>query len=80
MGSLGMPELIMMAIVLLLLAVPVGIVILVVTLSRRKRAPQFPSCAPSAQERLLAIDDLRARNLLSEAEHAEQRQRISGGL
>jgi len=81
MGPIGMPEIIMIFIVIFLLAVPVGgVIALVWYFFSRKRPPQFPQGPKSVQERLSEIDDLRSRNLISEAEHEEKRKQILSAI
>lgn len=80
MGSLGTPEIILIFVVLIMLAIPIGIAIAVVWYfaSRRKqpqpiRPPQLPK---GNQERLSEIEELRSRNLISESEYEEKRRQI----
>lgn len=80
MGPLGMPEMIMIFVVLIVLTVPVAIAaaLLWYFVLRRKphQSAQAPQSPKSTQERLSEIDALRSQNLISEAEHAEKRSRI----
>jgi hypothetical protein len=84
MGPIGMPELVVIVIVLLLLTVPVVIVIaLAGFLSSRRKAPQPPQLPPQPKgipERLAELDDLRSRNLITEAEYVDKRSRILRGI
>jgi hypothetical protein len=81
MGPLGMPEIIMIFVVLIMLAIPVGIaIVLIWYFSSRSKPPQLPQGPKSIQERLSEIDGLRSRNLISEAEHDEKRRQILGDI
>jgi flagellar basal body-associated protein FliL len=72
-----MPELIVIFLALIFLALPVGAVIaLAWYFSSRKKPPQIPQSPKSVQEKLSEIDDLRSRNLISEAEYEEKRMQI----
>jgi hypothetical protein len=75
-----MSEIIMIFVVLILLAIPVGIAIaLVWYFSNRGKPslPGLPSQAPKAiEQRLAELDGLRSRNLVSEAEYEEKRSQI----
>jgi len=75
---------IMIFVMLILLAIPAGIVIaLVWYFSSRSRPPQMiqpPQVPKSIQERLSEIDGLRSRNLISEAEYEEKRRQILSGI
>ncbi len=76
-----MPEIVMILIMLLMLAVPVGVVLaLVWYFTMRKKPPQLTPMAASPQQRLLEIDELRSKGLISEAEYEEGRRRILGGV
>lgn len=81
MGPLGMPEIIMILVMLLMLVVPVGVILaLIWYFTKGKKPPQLPPMPASPQQRLLEIDDLRAKGLISEAEHEEHRRKILGGV
>jgi hypothetical protein len=81
MGPLGMPEIFMIFVVLIMLAIPVGIaIVLIWYFSSRNKPPQLPQGSRSIEERLSEIDGLRARNLISEAEHDEKRRQILGDI
>ncbi|MEO7339681.1 MAG: hypothetical protein ABI073_02285 [Luteolibacter sp.] len=70
----------MIFIVLAMLALPVGVAIaLIWFFSSRNKPPQYPQ-GPGIQERLLEIDALRAKNLISDAEHEEKRKQILNGV
>lgn len=83
-GPIGGPEIIMILVVLFLLAVPVVIVVAVLMMSNSRNKgplpPMPPPPLPSVESRLAEIDSLRARNLISEAEHEEKRKQIIGGI
>jgi flagellar basal body-associated protein FliL len=81
MGPIGISEIIMIFVVMIVLAIPVVIAIaLIWYFSSRSKPPQLPQGPKSVQERLSEIDDLRARNLISEAEHEEKRKQILSGI
>jgi flagellar basal body-associated protein FliL len=72
-----MPEMIVIFVVLIVLAIPVGIAIaLIWYFSSRSKPPQLPQGSKNVQERLTEIDGLRSRNLISDAEHEEKRKQI----
>lgn len=75
-----MPEMIMILIVgLMVLGLPALIAIGIIVYSRRNSSPPIapPSPPPASREsRLLELEALRAKNLLSESEFQEQRKRI----
>lgn len=79
-----MPELVLIVIVLIVLTVPVVIAIaLAGFLSARRKSrqpPQSPQAPKGTPERLAELDDLRSRNLVTETEYQEARQRIIGGI
>lgn len=79
-----MPEIIVIFVVLIMLAIPVGIVIaLVWYFSSRNKPPQAiqpPKVSKSSQDRLSEIDELRSQNLISEAEYDEKRRQILNGI
>lgn len=75
-----MPELIMIFIVLAMLALPVGVAVTLLWFFSSRNKPQLHPQGPSIQERLLEIDDLRANNLISDAEHEEKRKQILNGI
>lgn len=74
----------MIFLVLTILAIPVGIVIALVwyfsSLSKPQQMNQPPQIPRSTQERLSEIEDLRSKNLISEAEYEEKRKRILNGV
>ena len=81
MGPVGMPEMIVILIVgLLVLGLPALIAIGIIVYSRRNsNPPPAPPPAPplaSRESRLLELEALRAKNLVSETEFQEQRKRI----
>ncbi len=77
MGPLGMPEIIMILVVLIMLAIPVGIVVgLVWYFSSRSKPTQLLQVPKSIEERLSEIDGLRSQNFISEAEYEEKRRHI----
>ncbi len=82
MGPIGMPE--MIVILIVMLAIPVGIVIaLVWYFCSRSKPPQLaqpPQIQKSTQERLSEIDGLRSQNLISEVEYEEKRRLILSGI
>ncbi len=84
MGPIGMPEIIMIFVVLIMLAIPVGIVVaLVWYFSSRSKSPQLtqpPQILRDTQERLAEIDSLRSQNLISESEYEERRRQILSGI
>ncbi len=75
---------VMIVIVLGVLTVPVVIAIALAGFlsSRRKssRPPQMPQTPKGVPERLAELDDLRSRDLITESEYQESRQRIIGGI
>jgi len=72
-----MPEIIMIFVVLVMLAISVGVVIaLIWYFSSRSKPPQLLHGSKSIQQRLSEIDGLRSQNLISEAEHEEKRRQI----
>ncbi len=84
MGPIGTPELVLIFVVLIMLAFPVGIVIaLVWYFSSRRRPPQVAQPPPvlrSTQDRLEEIGSLRSQNLISETEYEERRRQILSGI
>lgn len=74
----------MIIVVLIMLAIPVGIVIILVWyFSSRSKSPQLtqPSQVPrSTQDRLAEIDSLHSQNLISESEYEERRRQILSGI
>jgi hypothetical protein len=81
MGPIGMPEIVMIFMVLVMLAIPVGIVVaLIWYFSSRRKPPHLPQGPKSIQERLSEIDDLRSHDLISDAEHEEKRRQIISGI
>jgi len=81
MGPLGMPEIIMIFLILILLALPVGgAAALLWYFCSRKKPPLIPAGTGSIQNRLQELDALRAGNLLSEEEYGEKRKQILSSL
>ncbi len=76
--GIGAAELIIVLLVLGLLTILAAIAI--VFCFTRRKPPQPPQSPPSAQERLAAIEDLRARNQITEAEYEEKRRQILGSI
>lgn len=77
MGPLGMPEIIMILIVgLMVLGLPALIAIGIIVYSRRNSSPPPPPPLANRETRLAELDSLREKNLITEAEHLEQRNRI----
>lgn len=80
MGPLGMPEMIVILIVgLMVLGLPALIAIGIIVYSRRNGGPPSappPSPIASRESRLLELEALREKNLVSDAEFQEQRKRI----
>jgi len=71
----------MIFVVLIMIAIPVGIVVaLVWYFSSRSKPTQPPQVFRSAQDRLAELDRLHAQNLISEAEHEERRRQILSGI
>lgn len=70
----------MIFLVLVMLAMPLGgVVALVWYFSSRSRPPQLvlpPQIPKNIPERLSEMEDLRARNLISEAEYEEKRNHL----
>lgn len=78
MGPIGLPE---MIIVLIMLAIPVVIVAAIVWfLVVRKRQILPPPNYTSIQERLTELDALKSKNLISELEYEEKRKQILSRL
>lgn len=78
-GNLFGPDVIMIALLLVFFVGPVvGVIIGIVYLCRRKSA-QRPPPLP-ASERLRELDLMKEQNLISAAEHEEQRRRIISGV
>ena len=81
MGPIGMPEIVMIFVILVILAVPVIIAIAIIWyFTSRGKASQSAARPTSVQERLQELDALRAKNLISEAEHEERRKQIINGI
>lgn len=80
MGPIGMPEMIMILIVgLLVLGLPALIAIGIILYTRRNSSPPpapLPPPLANRETRLAELDSLREKNLITEAEHQEQRKRI----
>lgn len=80
MGPVGMPEIIVILIVgLMVLGLPALIAIGVLLYTRRNSSrpgPPSTSLPASRETRLAELDSLREKNLITEAEHQEQRKRI----
>lgn len=75
------PEVIVILVALIMLAIPPGIVIaLVWYFCFRSKAPQQAQGPRGIQERLSEIDGLRSRNLISAAEHEDKRRQILSGI
>ena len=74
----------MIFVVLIMLAIPVGIVIALVWYFSSRSKPtqhiQPPQVHRSTQERLAEIDSLRSQNLISETEYEERRRQILSGI
>ena len=67
----------MILVVLIMLAIPVGIVVgLVWYFSSRSKPTQLLQVPKSIEERLSEIDGLRSQNFISEAEYEEKRRHI----
>ena len=76
-----MPEIVMIFVTLLILAVPVVIGIAIIWyFTSRSKSPQAVARPPSIQDRLQELDALRAKNLITEAEHEERRKQIINGI
>lgn len=81
MGPIGMPEMIMILIVgILVLGLPALIAIGVLLYTRRNSPPPASPPPPSRETRLAELDSLRQKNLITEAEHQQQRKRILESL
>jgi cytochrome c-type biogenesis protein CcmH/NrfG len=78
MGPIGMPELIVILIVLLV--IPAGIIAALWCLTSRSKTTPPSGSRASIQERLTEIDSLRAQNLISEAEYEEKRIEILSSI
>ena len=78
--ALGFQEIIVIVLMLAMLTIPAIITLLVVWyfLLRRKSPPSPPTPA-SIQDRLLEIDSLRSKNLISDIEYEEKRRQILNG-
>lgn len=77
MGPVGMPEMIVILIVgLMVLGLPALIAIGIIVYSRRNGGTPPPPPLISRETRLAELDSLREKNLITEAEHQEQRKRI----
>jgi hypothetical protein len=77
-GPIGGPELIIISVfILLLLGLPLAIlfVVFVVKPFSKKKPPALPP-QPNPQEKLLALENLRKENLITEAEYEEKRRAI----
>lgn len=72
-----MPEFIMILIMIVILAIPSGIIVAVVWyFSARTKAAQAPPMRASIQDRLLELDALRSKNLISNVEYEEKRRQL----
>ena len=81
MGPIGMPELILLFVVLPLLAITVVIVIVIVRrFSSGGTTIVPPPMRASIEDRLVEIDSLRSKNLITDAEHEEKRRQILNGI
>jgi hypothetical protein len=80
MGPIGMPELIMILVVLIMLAIPVDFVIALTwyfsSFSKQSHPAQPTQLIKNTQERLSEIDGLRSQNLISENDYEERRRHI----
>ena len=83
-GPIGGPEIIMIFIVLVFLAIPICLIYFLVRYFTAKGGPSTlpPLSSPQAstQARLQELDHLKSQNLISESEYEEKRQQILGGL
>ena len=80
MGPLGMPELIIILLVLVgLVAVP-AIIIAVILAAKRSGSPPAPSGNRSVEIRLAEVESLRARNVITDEEYQEKRKQIIGKI
>jgi hypothetical protein len=83
MGPIGIPEIIMIFMVVMMLAIPVGIVMALVWYFRSRGRPphraQPPQVPGSSRDRLEETDSLRSRNVVSDSEHEESRRHILSG-
>ena len=81
MGPVGMPEIIMIFIVLAMIAIPVCVALGLIWYftSRKKETPMAP-VPGSAQNRLLELESLRSKGLISDAEYEEKRRKILSGI
>jgi hypothetical protein len=76
-----MPELVMLLIVLPLLVISIVVVIFIVRRCSSGGKPSLPSTARvSVQDRLLEIDALRSKNLISDTEYEEKRRQILNAI
>lgn len=76
-----MPEIIMILIMIVILAIPSGIIVgLAWYFSARSKAAQAPPARASIQDRLLELDALRSKNLISETEYQEKRKQLLGEI
>jgi hypothetical protein len=81
MGQIGMPEIIVIFIVLAMIAIPICLALgLIWYFSSRKKEPQMAPDPGSAQDRLLELESLRSKGLISDAEHEEKRRKILSGI
>ena len=81
MGPVGMPEIIMIFIVLAMIAIPACVALgLIWYFASRKKPTQMAPFPGSAQDRLLELESLRSKGLISDAEHEEKRQKILSGI
>lgn len=84
MGPIGMPELIVIFMALIFLALPVGLVIVLVwylsTRSKRSQRDQALQPPKSAEDRLSELEGLRSQHLISEAEYEEKRRQILSSI
>jgi hypothetical protein len=75
---LGIPEIVVL---LVILAVPVGLVLLVlflVKVTQRQTPPQMMIPPPTSEQRLKELDALKAQNLVTDEEYEAKRKEILG--
>ena len=74
---IGLPEIVVL---LFILAIPVGLVLLVLFLVKITQRPAQPHIMPPAgpEQRLQELDALKAQNLISEEEYDAKRKEILG--
>jgi len=80
-GPIGGPELIMILVVLVLLAIPIATVVILVTyFGSRNKPSQLNTPPASVQSRLAEIDALKSKNVITEMEYEEKRKKIIGNI